>query len=87
VAPWIESLLELPQPDAQVQFAVVQLVRMTGDRFRDVPAQARTQVLAWLQQIQASAHTLQLVREVTAFTEDEQTRAFGESLPKGLRIA
>jgi molecular chaperone DnaK (HSP70) len=87
VAPWIESLLELSLPDAQVQFAVVQLARMTGDRFRDLSAEVRTRVLGWLKQNQAAEHAEQLVRELAELTEEEQTRAFGEALPKGLRIA
>lgn len=87
VGPWLDALTQLPSPDAQVQFAIVQLARMTGDRFRDLPPEARTKVLAWLEAIQAGEHARMLVRETGALTAEEQTRVFGESLPKGLRIA
>jgi molecular chaperone DnaK (HSP70) len=86
VTPWLDALLALPSPDTQVQFAVVQLARMTGDRFRDLSAEVRARVLDWLKRHQATEHAELLVREVAELTEEEQTRAFGEALPKGLRI-
>jgi hypothetical protein len=84
---WLEALQAQPNPDAQTTFAVVQLARKTGDRYRDVSERAREDVLDWLADQKASDHAQQLVREGGALDAEEQSRAFGESLPKGLRLA
>lgn len=83
---WLEELFKVESPDAQTVFAVVQLARKTGDRYRDIPDRARQETLAWLQDQNAAEHTLKLVREGGALDAEEQSRAFGESLPKGLRL-
>lgn len=83
---WIAQLLKLPGHDPQESFALMQLARRTGDRYRDVTDATRERVLKALQRSGASAHQQQLVREVTALDLAEQTEVFGEALPRGLRI-
>ena len=85
-ATWLEKLLDYNQTDSMSQFAVVQLARRTDDRYRDIPDSLRDRVLAWLEDAGASPHAIELVRTAGQLDAEEQTRVFGESLPKGLRI-
>jgi hypothetical protein len=68
------------------QLAAVQLARRTDDRYRDIPQPLRDRVLAWLDSAGAAPHAIDLVRAAGQLDVEEQTRVFGESLPKGLRI-
>ena len=83
---WVEEILKAGETDAMSLFALVQLSRKTGDRYRDLPVSLCDKVLAWLGQVNAPAHAIELVRSGGQLDEQEQTRVFGESLPKGLRI-
>ena len=85
-AAWLEKLLDGSQIDPMTQFAVVQLARRTEDRYRDIAEPLRDRVLAWLERASASPHAINLVRTAGQLDVEEQTRVFGESLPKGLRI-
>ena len=86
VSAWLEKLLEYDQTDLMSQFAVLQLARRTDDRNRDIPEPLRDRVLTWLARAGASPHAIELIRTAGQLDADEQTRVFGESLPKGLRI-
>jgi hypothetical protein len=83
---WAEKILAAGESDATSLFALVQIARRTGDRYRDLPESVRDRVLARLNQENASAHAIELVRSGGQLDEQEQARVFGESLPKGLRI-
>ncbi len=83
---WIEKLLDMETPDAMTQFALVNLARRTGDRFRDIDESLRKRVLDWLSQRGAAEHAQQLVVAGGQLDAEEQGRVFGESLPKGLRV-
>jgi hypothetical protein len=86
-ARWIGTLLDDAKTgDAMLQFALVQLARRTGDRYRDVNDEVRSRVLAWLDEAGAASHHLQLVREGGQLDTEEAGRVFGEALPKGLRL-
>ncbi len=85
-AAWLQRLLAYDQPDAMSQFAAVLLSRRTDDRYRDIPEPLREHLLAWLERANASPHAIELVRTAGQLDAEEQTRVFGESLPKGLRI-
>jgi hypothetical protein len=67
-------------------FAVVNLARRTGDRYRDLPDDQRHAVVSWLTDRRASEHAIKLVREGDELAADEQDKIFGEALPKGLRL-
>lgn len=83
---WAGRLMKMGPPDDRAAFAVVQLTRRTGDRYRDVSDAVRQAVLAWLAGRGAAGHLLELVREGGQLREEEQRNVFGESLPRGLRI-
>ncbi|MBC7853773.1 MAG: molecular chaperone DnaK, partial [Pirellulaceae bacterium] len=83
---WAEKILDAGESDAMSVFAVVQIARRTHDRYRDMPESLRDRVLAWLGRANAPLHAVELVRTGGQLDEQEQTRVFGESLPKGLRI-
>lgn len=87
VEKWIAALLTLPKPDDELLFALTQLSRRTGDRYRDLSEPVRDSVLAHLRKCSASAHLIELVRHAGELREDEQSRAFGEALPHGLQLA
>ncbi len=83
---WVGWLLKSDAQDAMVQFALVNLARRTGDRYRDLPDATRDAVAAWLTDRKAAEHAIKLVREGDQLAVDEQDRVFGEALPKGLRL-
>jgi hypothetical protein len=84
---WLRRLWELALPDESVAFSIVQLARRTGDRYRDVSDKLRNEVLAWLDRAHVPSHYRQLVAEGGELEEDEAGLMFGESLPRGLRVA
>jgi hypothetical protein len=65
-------------------FAVMQMARLTGDRYRDVSDATRADVLQWMDRVQAARHFRRLVREVGTLDVEEQGLVFGEALPRGL---
>jgi hypothetical protein len=67
-------------------FALVQLTRRTGDRYRDVDDKTRAAAIEWLRDHGAGQHLLDLVSEGGSLAAAEQQSAFGESLPRGLRL-
>ncbi|MGI8978134.1 MAG: Hsp70 family protein [Pirellulaceae bacterium] len=83
---WAERILDACESDATTLFALVQIARRTHDRYRDLPESLRDRVLAWLDRATAPPHAMELVRSGGQLDEQEQSRVFGESLPKGLRI-
>lgn len=85
--PWIRALLPLHDPGPEEFLAMMQLTRKCDDRYLDVSRGIRDQAVAWLQGHKAPPHLELLVREGGGLEEEEQSRVFGESLPKGLRIA
>ncbi len=85
-AGWLEELLRSHGEDPLEAWAIMQLARRTADRYRDVPDRLRHSAIDWLAAKQAPPHFVELVREVGELREEEQTRAFGEALPKGLKI-
>lgn len=83
---WLTALMALESDDPQILLAVMQLARRTHDRYRDLDDAPRQRVLKWMKEHQAPDHLLMLVAEGGELESQEQDRAFGESLPKGLRI-
>ena len=84
---WLNRLMKFDNSDPLVAFAVMQLARKTGDRYRDIDETTRHTVLTWMNRISAPARHRELVREVGTLEAEDQSLLFGESLPKGLRIA
>jgi hypothetical protein len=86
VEEWLDRLIGLKHQGQSAQFAAVQMARLTGDRYRDVRNELRSQIANWLQEHQAPEHFVTLVREGGHLAAEEQKAAFGEALPRGLRI-
>jgi hypothetical protein len=83
---WLDRLLHRPGSDVWEAFAVMQLARKTGDRYRDVSDDVRERVLKWMDRLQAPRTMRKLVREGGLLEAEDQGMVFGESLPRGLRI-
>jgi molecular chaperone DnaK (HSP70) len=84
---WLEALLAIDWKAVEpAAFAATQIARMTGDRARDLPEDLRERVLARLAAMKASAHWIAQVRNVVELGKADERRAFGESLPAGLRL-
>lgn len=86
VAGWLQRLLSAESDNSVMQFALVNLARKTGDRFRDIDDELRAQVLACLAKRGAGGHAQMLVREGGKLETEEQSSVFGEALPRGLRV-
>ncbi|MBL8367972.1 MAG: hsp70 family protein [Candidatus Accumulibacter sp.] len=84
---WLEGLLAVDWKKLEpAAFAATQLARLTGDRSRDLPAEVREEVVARLTAIGASSHWIEQLRTVVELDKADERRAFGESLPAGLRL-
>lgn len=83
---WAQKLMALDPKEEKSTFAMVQLARLTGDRYRDLPENVRQTIIEWLTHRGAPEHYVQLVREGGQLESQEQRIVFGESLPRGLRI-
>ncbi len=83
---WLRALLRTRDPTDVEAFSAMQIARRTGDRYRDMDDKIRREVVDWMYGIDASPHLIQLVQEGGTLDRDEQGRALGDALPKGLRI-
>ena len=84
---WLAGLLNagLLRVDGAT-FAIVQLVRKTGDRTRDVDEATRHRAVAALTDAGAPANWVRLIQEVVALETADEARALGDTLPIGLRL-
>ncbi|KMQ50493.1 Chaperone protein DnaK [Chitinispirillum alkaliphilum] len=87
VSSWVELLMSKGRPGVNLFFSIMQMGRFTGDRYRDLSAELREKVASYLNGNQAPAHYIALVKDGGSLDEEERSAAFGESLPKGLRIS
>lgn len=84
--PWIDALLNANMDSPSIRFPLAQMAARTGDRFRDQPESVRGRVIGYLEQEEAGLHLIDLVRSGQGWEKSDQEAAFGESLPKGLRL-
>jgi hypothetical protein len=84
---WLTLLLDqgLPQIDG-APFAAAQLMRMTGDRTRDLDVELRARTYAALKLAKAPERWLQMVENVVILQADDEARALGDTLPIGLEL-
>jgi uncharacterized protein YjeT (DUF2065 family) len=84
---WLERLLQVDwkKHDSAV-FAAVLLARVSGDRERDLDIDIRQRVIDGLSARKAPESWLQMVSEVVELSAADERRAFGESLPPGLKL-
>ena len=86
VESWLGRTMKITADREKLVFAVMQMARLTHDRFRDVSAGLRERTLAWLEAAGAPAHYLELVRAGGELDTGEERLVFGDSLPRGLVI-
>jgi hypothetical protein len=86
VGDWTVRLLDLSPDEALATWALMQMSRRTGDRYRDIAEKLRMRVAESIKGRDAPAHFVKLVEEGGELDVAEQSQAFGEALPKGLRI-
>jgi hypothetical protein len=85
-ADWVTRLLDLAPGDPLASWTIMQMTRRTGDRYRDISEKLRSRVIEWLKGRDAPKRLINLLEEVGKLDIAEQSQAFGEALPKGLRI-
>jgi molecular chaperone DnaK (HSP70) len=83
---WIRDLVSQKECDTMDHLAVVQMCRLTNDRYRDVDADTRSMAAKWLSNNEGAEHLIRLINEGGSFDAEQQGRIFGESLPHGLRM-
>jgi hypothetical protein len=84
---WLERLVDLAGDEAETPLAVMQIARRTDDRYRDLSDKQRREACDFLADVRAPDHFVELVRTAGSLDTGEQGLVFGESLPKGLRLA
>ena len=85
-ARWIERLLAAKAITSDLASAVVQIGAMTGDAARDVPEDLRRRAVERLLEAGFDDDAVAPMRQVVAKSRAESVRAFGESIPEGLRL-
>ncbi|WP_404977072.1 Hsp70 family protein [Accumulibacter sp.] len=84
---WLAALLETDWKKVEpAAFAATQIGRLTGDRLRDIPEALRQTVISRLAAIGAQAAWTAQLQTVVELDRADERRAFGESLPAGLRL-
>ena len=87
VSAWLNVLLETRDPAPSMKLAAMELARRTDDRYRDLPESLRRKAADWLSGVDAPIHFIELVERGGRLDRDEEDLIFGESLPRGLRLA
>jgi hypothetical protein len=84
---WLKRLADSFGGDPAGPLAVMQIARKTDDRYRDLSQKQRDLASAYLSKENAPSHFVALVQSGGQLDREEQGLVFGESLPKGLRLA
>lgn len=84
---WLKVLLKDRDPSPSARLATMELARRTDDRYRDLPERLRRETADWLAGTGAPARFVHLVERGGRLERDEEDLVFGESLPRGLRLA
>ena len=84
---WLKRLADSFGGDPAGPLAVMQIARKTDDRYRDLSQKQRDLAAAYLAKENAPSHFIALVQSGGRLDREEQGLVFGESLPKGLRLA
>lgn len=83
----LPQLLNLDwKKNPQIAFAAVLMVRMSGDRSRDVDEEWRNKVSLKLAASKAPESWVEMVETVKELNEAETKQVFGEGLPVGLKL-
>jgi molecular chaperone DnaK (HSP70) len=87
VQDWIQQLMLPRKSTTERRFAVVQLSRMVGDRYRDINPELRERIVNWLTEHKSTQHFIELVKTGGELGSREEEMVFGESLPVGLKLS
>lgn len=86
-AAWLDALLALDWKRVEgAAAAAANLARLSGDRARDLPLEAREQVISRLEAHRAPPAWIARARDVVALDEAGERGVFGEALPPGLKL-
>lgn len=84
---WLEPILTLDWKKVEpAAFAAAQIARLTGDRSRDLAPEIRERVVQKLTAMNAPASWMAMVETAAQLAAVDAKRAFGESLPAGLKL-
>ncbi|MFI4876852.1 MAG: Hsp70 family protein, partial [Blastopirellula sp. JB062] len=83
---WLNTIYRDRQRDPMDLLAVMQIARLTEDRYRDLNENDRDEAARWLDAEQAPQHFARMVREGGNLDSEERAQVFGESLPIGLTL-
>jgi len=86
VQEWISVLITKSIPSQTLFLSLMQMSRLTKDRYRDICEDLRKEVCDFLRQHNAPIHYANLIEQGGSLDEEEKSAVFGEQLPKGLRI-
>jgi hypothetical protein len=84
VEKWILQMLELSTDLPELAFALMQLSRKTGDRYRDISEPVRQAVLKSFEERRVSLGYSKIVSEGGRLSSEQQAVSLGETLPHGL---
>lgn len=85
---WISRLLkEQDLQDSTTQYALMQLARKTGDRYRDISESLRRRTADLLTQAAAADDLVGLIRQGGTLSQEDTEVLLGESLPWGLQLS
>ena len=84
---WLAPIMQMGGNLPEAALAAMLVARRTDDRFRDIAPAVRDSVVRWLIDRRAPEHFVELVRDGGRLQAEEEEQVFGESLPKGLRLA
>lgn len=85
-ADWAKVLTTVDKPNATLYLSLMQLCRLTNDRYRDLDRNALDTVVDFLKKSKAPEHLVALVECGGDLDAKEQNAVFGDTLPKGLRL-
>ena len=83
---WLEELIANERDTAELFAAIVQIGALTGDRLRDLDEHVLDAARQRLREAGVDPDAARPLYEVVTATFAETSRAFGESLPNGLRL-
>ncbi|TWU04882.1 hsp70 family protein [Stieleria varia] len=89
---WCEKLLDFLDRDCSdelvsiARLALVQMGRLTGDRFRDLSVDQRERIAAAFRVRESPQHFVDLLLVGGKLASEEQAAVFGDALPLGIRL-
>ena len=85
VEKWVNKLLKLQwREQDQIAAAIIQMIRKTGDRTRDVSEDMINRIVPWLNEMGASKKQIEMIQSVMPLALSDRALIYGESLPQGL---